>query len=84
MNSQAEHQFTIRGETHRLSRAKVEDCMRGEEPNRISKYYVAVNGVNYPVKQVLAKCSSLQPIAFTSMDAYRVLHKLGFQILPPG
>jgi len=70
----------LRGRDFDLSREEVEKGMRGVEPEPIRKYYVEINGRRYPIKQVIAVCLGLDPIRFTSADAYRILSGLGFEI----
>ena len=57
----------------------VERAMHGETPESIQKYAVEVNGLNYPPKQVLATVTGWERTSFTTMEAQRVLRKLGFE-----
>jgi aspartate carbamoyltransferase regulatory subunit len=54
--------------------------VKGIEPERIGKYYVRVDGKEYLIKQVVALALNVPKISFTSMDAYRILEKLGFKV----
>jgi hypothetical protein len=56
----------------------VEQAMRGEMPETIQKYVVEVNGTVYPPKQVLARATGWDRQSFTTMEAQRVLNKIGF------
>ena len=58
-------------------RIDVEQAMRNVDPESIQKYAVEVNGVNYPPKQVLATVTGWERTSFTTMEAQRVLRKLG-------
>lgn len=60
------------------SREAIEAAMRVEAPESLQKYAVEVNGLNYPPKQVLATVTGWQRTSFTTMEAQRVLRKLGF------
>jgi len=44
------------------------------------KYYIEFEGGRYPIKQVIAEVTGLPRVAFTAMDAYRILTKLGFDV----
>lgn len=50
------------------------------EPKAPDKYCVRISGKAYPPKQILAKSLGLPLISFTTVDANRVLTKLGFEI----
>src|SRR6476469_2562627 len=56
----------------------VEEAMRSEEPEQIRKHLVEMNGTVYPPKQVLAHVTGWGRQSFTTMEAQRVLTKLGF------
>lgn len=60
-------------------KADVEEAMRGVDPESIQKYAVEVNGTKYPPKQVLARATGWERTSFTTMEAQRVLRKLGFE-----
>jgi hypothetical protein len=57
----------------------VEQAMRGEVPESIQKYAVEVGGIYYPPKQVLAHVKGWERTTFTTMEAQRVLNKIGFE-----
>ena len=52
-------------------------ALRREDPESLQKYAVEVNGLNYPPKQVLATVTRWERTSFTTMEAQRVLKKLG-------
>jgi hypothetical protein len=60
------------------SKRGIELKMRGVEPETIQKYLVEVNGIAYPPKQVLAHVTGWERQSFTTMEAQRVLNKVGF------
>jgi len=80
MSEDTSHRFTIRGKSVTLSANDIERAVKGKGATRITMHYVEVGGVPYPVKQVVAAATDLPLIAFTTMDAYRVLEKLGFRV----
>ncbi len=69
----------VGGRDFNESKRNVELAMRGEDPESLQKYAVEVNGVNYPPKQVLATVTGWERTSFTTMEAQRVLKKLGFE-----
>jgi len=75
--------FTIRGKQFDIKRDDVINAVKNVEPEPLTgrrKYYVEINGRRYPIKQVVSLVTGLPPIAFTAMDAYRILIKLGFEV----
>lgn len=68
----------VGGRDFSQSKLDVEQAMRGEGPEEIRKYMVEVNGTAYPPKQVLARATGWERQSFTTMEAQRVLTKLGF------
>lgn len=59
------------------SKESIEQKMRGAVPESIQKYIVEVNGMAYPPKQVLAHVTGWPRQSFTTMEAQRVLKKVG-------
>lgn len=72
--------FTIGGKTYSVTADDIIKAMKDKEPEAIRNYYVEIANKRYPIKQVLYETLGLIKIAFTSMDAYRVLEKLGFEV----
>jgi hypothetical protein len=68
----------VGGRTFDQSKPDVEKAMRGEEPEPIRKHLVEMNGTVFPPKQVLAHVTGWDRQSFTTMEAQRVLTKLGF------
>jgi hypothetical protein len=68
----------VGGRDFNKSKRDVEQAMRGEGPDMIQKYMVEVNGTVYPPKQVLARVTGWDRQSFTTMEAQRVLNKIGF------
>jgi len=73
-------QFTVGGKTYILDYKDVVKAMQNEVPEPIREYYVEIGKYQFPPKQIIAKVLKLQRVAFTTMDAYRILNKLGFDI----
>jgi hypothetical protein len=69
----------VGGRDFNESKRNVELAMRAEDPESLQKYAVEVNGINYPPKQVLATVTGWERTSFTTMEAQRVLKKLGFE-----
>ena len=72
--------FILRGKAYDLAKVEVEEKMEGITPEVIHKYYVVVNGKNYPPKQVLGEILRLSRVEFTTMDATNVLRRLFFEL----
>ena len=60
------------------TKRQIEMAMEGVEPEEARKYLVEVNGLAYPPKQVLAHVTGWERQSFTTMEAQRVLKKVGF------
>ncbi len=52
--------------------------MKGVPPEEIREHYTEINGVMYPPKQVLSVLTGRERTSFTTMEAQRVLAKIGF------
>ena len=72
--------FTIRGKIYELKKEEVHKKLKGVNPEPIREYYIEVDSIQYPIKQVLASATGLPPISFTSKYAYDVLTRLGFEV----
>ena len=70
--------FVLNGKRLSFSRSQVIAAVKDQVPRRIDKYKIAIGGVEFPPKQVLELLTGIEPINFTTMDAQRVLKKLGF------
>jgi hypothetical protein len=67
----------VGGRDFNESKQSVEQKMRDQEPEMIQKYVVEVNGTLFPPKQVLAHVTGWPRLSFTTMEAQRVLTKIG-------
>ena len=75
--------FTIRGKRFDIEKDDIINAVKDVEPEPLTgkrKYYIEINGKKYPIKQVISLVTGLPRIAFTAMDAYRILAKLGFEV----
>lgn len=70
--------FTMGGRGFGLTPEDVRKTMAGVEPEPFQKYVVEVNNTAYPPKQVISACLDFPRTSFTTMEAQRVLTKLGF------
>lgn len=67
----------VGGRDFDLTRQEVELLMRNQTPELIQKYVVDVNGIAFPPKQVLGHSTGWARTSFTTMEAQRVLAKIG-------
>jgi hypothetical protein len=73
--------FTLNGEPRHLTRDMVIRAMRNQTPGRIQTYSVDIDGVNFPVKQVLAQALQVKSTEFVSTRAQDILTKLEFKVV---
>ena len=75
--------FTIRGNKYDIKKEDVLKILQNLKPEEMTgnrRYYIEFGGEKYPIKQVIAEVTGLPRVAFTAMDAYRILTKLGFDV----
>ena len=72
--------FTIGGKLIEVDRTQVEKTLKRATPGRVDRYYIETHGKRFSIKQILAETTGIPLIGFTSMDAYRVLKKLDFEV----
>jgi hypothetical protein len=70
---------TVGGRSLELDRRQVEAVMRDVPAEPVREHLVVVDGVEYPPKQVLAVLTGWDRTSFTTMEAQRVLARVGFQ-----
>ena len=80
MNQPDKLQVTNRGKTFALSHAGVEASLLNVTPERVTKYGVEIHGQEYPVLQVIATATGTPRIEWSTVNTYRILQKLGFEI----
>lgn len=74
------HAFTLGGRQFELTEADVERALQHLAASDVRKYYVAVHGRQYPVKQAIAAATGLPSDRFITTDAVRILRNLGFNV----
>src|SRR5579862_9253968 len=79
--SMDEIDFTLDGQRYQLSRQGVIRAMRTQTPGRIQTYSVDIDGVRFPIKQVLAEALQIPVTRFVSTRAQDLLTKLDFEVL---
>lgn len=70
--------FTVGGEEYDLTKERVISAMRGVPSESIQKYVVEIEDTVFPPKQVFATVTGRVRASFTTMEAQRVLRRLGF------
>jgi hypothetical protein len=70
--------FTVGGEEYDLTKERVISAMRGVPSEPIQKYLVEIGETVFPPKQVFATVTGRVRTSFTTMEAQRVLRRLGF------
>lgn len=68
----------VGGRNFDLTKQEVEARMMGEDPELIQKHMVEVNGQMFPPKQVLGHVTGWDRTTFTTLEAQRVLTRIGF------
>ena len=69
------------GRIYDLQRHEVESMMAGVVPDVGRRFFVAIDGMEYPAKQVFSRALGLPVAAFPTGYAYNVLGRLGFEII---
>jgi hypothetical protein len=72
--------FILNGKPNKLSTEDVEKGMKDVPPEPIRNWYVVVNAIKYPPKQVICKLLGIHKIEFTTMAAHNILKRLGFRL----
>ena len=72
------------GRIYDLQRHEVESMMAGVVPDVGRRFFVAINGAEYPIKQVFGRALGLPVAAFPTGYSYSVLARLGFEIIDRG
>ncbi|HYM77866.1 MAG TPA: hypothetical protein VE377_17960 [Candidatus Dormibacteraeota bacterium] len=72
--------FQLGGSEYHLSADDVADAMQGVPPRSLGKYFVLINGVAFPPKQIIAQTLGRDLVKFTTMDASRILTALGLEV----
>ncbi len=70
--------MTVGGRPLDLTAEEVVECLHGQEPEPVRGHIVEVLAAAFPPKQVLAAATGWDRNSFTTMEAVRVLTRLGF------
>jgi hypothetical protein len=70
--------FTVGGRPLEITWELVVESMSGEDPEQIREHVVEMLDTVFPPKQVLATVTGWDRQSFTTMEAQRVLARLGF------
>lgn len=73
-------EYTIRRKTYKTSKEEIIKAMKGEDPKPIDTHFVIINNKRFSIKQVIEKALKIPLMGFTTMDAYRILENLKFEI----
>jgi len=71
----------IGGTRYSITKKQVEEAMKGVPPENGRKYFIKVHGVEYPIKQVIAKTLGIPLITFTTREAWSVLKRLDYKLI---
>lgn len=69
---------TVGGKRRDITKDEVIRRMRGVEPEPVREHLVEIAGTAYPPKQVLETVTEWNRRSFTSLEAVRVLTRVGF------
>jgi hypothetical protein len=70
----------IKDEVYSISRDDVIAAAKSEAPRRLNAYFVEVDGIRFPPKQLL-RAATKTTATFDSALAVRALQGLGFQVI---
>ncbi len=76
----SELRFTVGGRELRVSHDQVIKKLKGEKPGPIQTHKVDVEGVDFAVKEALAKATGLDVLDFNTNQARGILKRLGFKV----
>jgi hypothetical protein len=72
--------FTLRGRAFEKGKEDLSRAAKELNPGRIQKYSAVVNGIRFPIRQLVSALTGVPTIEITSQDAYRILQKFGLEI----
>ena len=76
-------EFKILGQYYDIDQSKIIDSAQGVSPmytDARNKFYVDIEGRQYPIKQLISLVTSLRNGRFTAQYAERILTKIGFRV----
>ena len=73
----------IKGKTYKANKEDVEKKLKGIQPelDEKFKYFVEIEGKQFPIKQIVSKSLGLLKPAFNTQEAFAILQRLGFKIV---
>jgi hypothetical protein len=74
--------FTLDGQLYELTPDVVRQRLSGHSPEDIREYWTEIDGVRWPVKQVIALATGATRSQFQSQSSQRWLRTLGFAVGP--
>lgn len=72
--------FVLSGVQMELDEERVRAAVAGVSPEPARAHVVAVDGAEYPVKQVFSAATGLDRLDFTTNQARSILKRLGFLV----
>ena len=72
--------FKLANQPFDLTADDVRTLLRGQLPEDIRDYWVEINGVRWPVKQVIGLATGIERRRFQSQNSRRLLNRLGFTV----
>ena len=66
---------------YEITKEMVQREMKGVEPETGRRFFVVVDGVSFPIKQVFGVVLDVPGAAFSTGYAYNVLSRLGIEII---
>lgn len=72
--------FRLDGREFELTQEQVRTRLSRVTPEAVREYWVEIDGVRWPVKQVMAEATGLARTRFQSQNSRRLLAKLGFAV----
>ena len=75
--------FKLRGKDYEIDAVKIVSAARGfppDPPDGRNKYFLPLEGGDFPIKQLIGAVTRLPRVAFTAQDAHRILTKLGYEV----
>lgn len=76
--------FRLGGQDVDVTPEAVLGALRDVPPETIRSHAVRIDGRLYPAKQAVAAATGLDRLDFTTVNARRVLQRLGFEVLRVG
>jgi len=75
--------FKLRGKDYEIDTIKIMSAAKGfppDPPDGRNKYFLPLEGGNFPIKQLIGAVTRLPRAGFTAGDAHRILTKLGYAV----